>query len=139
MLDGVVVDEVAGLEVVGGIEDDVRGDEQLVDVRGDEICDVRTDGYGGVEESDLATGRFGLGEGLEGIGFVEEDLALEVGGLDEIAVDEGEGSDSGAREQGSGCCSGGTASDDSDVRGGEYVLAGGADSGEEYLTGVAVV
>ena len=87
----------------------------------------------------MAAGGFRLGQRAAGVFFVKKHLALQIGGLDEIAVDEGECSDSGAREQGSGCCSGGTASDDSDVRGGEHVLAGRADSGEEYLTGVAVV
>ncbi len=139
MLDGVVVDEVAGLEVVGGVEDEVGGGEEFVDVGGDEVGDVGMDGDGGVEEGDLAAGGFGLGEGLEGVGLVEEDLALEVGGFDEVAVDEGEGADTGAGEQ-RGCGgSGGSATDDGDVGCGEHLLSGGADSGEEDLTGVAVV
>ena len=99
LLDGVVVDEVAGLEVVGGVEDEMGGGEELVDVGGDQVGDVRVDGDGGVEEGDLAAGGFGFGEGLEGVGLVEEDLALEVGGFDEVTVDEGEGSDAGAGEE----------------------------------------
>jgi len=115
------------------------GGQELVDVGGDEVCDVGMDGDGGVEERDLAAGGFGLGEGLEGVGLVEEDLALEVGGLDEVAVDEGEGADAGAGEEGGCCCSGGSAADDGDVRGGELALALSSDAGEEDLTGVAVV
>ena len=79
LLDAVVVEEVAGFEVVGGVEDEVGGGEEGVDVGGDEVGDVGVDGDGGVEEGDLAAGGFGLGEGLEGVVFVEEDLALEVG------------------------------------------------------------
>ena len=119
LLDGVVVDEVAGFEVVGGVEDEVGGGEEFVDVGGDEVGDVGVDGDGGVEEGDLAAGGFGLGEGFEGVGLVEEDLALEVGGFDEVAVDEGEGADAGAGEEGGGGGSGGSDADDGDVGGGE--------------------
>ncbi len=115
------------------------GGEELVDVGGDEIGDVGMDGDGGVEEGDLAAGGLGLWEGLEGVGLVEEDLALEVGGLDEVAVDESEGADTGTGEQRCGCGSGGSTTDYGDVGCGEPLLTGGADSGEENLTGVAVV
>ncbi len=104
LLDAVVVEEVAGFEVVGGVQnqidrDPVRGGEDLVDVGGNEVGDEGVDGDGRVEEGDLAAGGFGFGEREEGVGLVEEDLALEVGGLDEVAVDEGEGSDAGAGEE----------------------------------------
>ncbi len=67
LLDGVVVDEVAGFEVVGCVENDVGGGEELVDVGGDQVGDVGVDGDGGVEECDLAAGGFGLGQGLESV------------------------------------------------------------------------
>ena len=139
MLDGIVVDEVAGFEVIGSVEDDVGSNEEFVDVGGDEVGDLRMDGDGGVEEGNLAASGFGLGEGLDGVGLVEEDLTLEVGGFDEVAIDKGESANAGAGEQRGCCCSGGSAADDGDVGGGEHLLSGGADSGEEYLTGVAVV
>jgi hypothetical protein len=116
LLDGVVVEEVAGLEVVGGVEDDVGWGEELVDVGGDQIGDMGKDSDRGVEESDLAAGGFGFGERQESVGLVEEDLALEVGGLDEVTVDEGEGSHTGAGEE-RGCGGpGGSAADDGYVR-----------------------
>ena len=139
LLDGVVVDEVAGFEVVGGVEDEVGWGEEFVDVGGDEVGDVGVDGDGGVEEGDLAAGGFGFGEGVAGVGFVEEDLALEVGGFDEVAVDEGEGADAGAGEERGGGGSRGSDADDGDVSGARQLLAGGADAGEEDLAGVAVV
>ena len=92
----------------------------------------------GVEESDLAARSLGLGEGFERVGFVEEDLALEVGGLDEVAIDEGEGADAGAREQRGGGGPGGSDADDGDVGGGELLLTCGADAGKEDLAGVAL-
>ena len=84
------------------------GREEIVDVGGDQVGDVGVDGDRGVEEGDFAAGGFGFGEGLAGVGLVEEDLALEVGGLDEVAVDEGEGADAGAGEERGGCGPGGS-------------------------------
>ena len=139
MLDRVVVEEVAGFEVVGGVEDEVSGGQELVDVGGDEIGYVGVDGDGGVEERDFTAGGFGLGEGFAGIGLIEEDLALEVGGFDEVAIDEGESADAGAGEEGCGGGSGGSDAYDGYMGGGEEGLASGSDAGEEDLSGVAVV
>ena len=96
------------------------------------------DGDAGVEEGDVAAGGFGRGEGVAGVGFVEEDLALEVGGLDEVAVDEGEGADSSACEERCGGRAHGSAAYDGDVGGGKTLLADSADAGKENLTGVSV-
>ncbi len=137
LLDAVVVEELAGLEVVGGVEDEVGVGKELVDVRGDEVGDVGPDADGGVEESDLAAGGFSFGEGFAGVGLVEEDLALEVGGFDEVAVNKGEGADAGTGEEGGGGGSGGSDADDGNVGGGQELLAGGSDAGEEDLAGVA--
>ena len=61
----------------------------------------------------------GFGKAFAGIGFVEENLALEIGGFDEVAVDEGEGADAGTGEERGGGGSGGSDADDGDVGGGE--------------------
>ena len=114
------------------------GGEQFGDVTGDEVGDAGVDGDAGVEPGDVAAGGFGLGQAFAGVGFVEEDLALQVGGLDEVAVDESEGADSGAGEQRGGGSAHGTAADDGNVSLGEALLAGCADSCEEDLAGVAV-
>ena len=73
--------------------------EEFGDICGDEVGDVGAEGDAGVKEGDLAAGGFGFGEGLEGVIFVEEDLALQVGGLNEIAIDKGEGAYAGAGEE----------------------------------------
>ena len=96
MLNGVVVEEVASLKVVGGIQNELRRGQEFVNVGGDQIGDAGMDSNRGVEEGDLAAGGFGFGEGVAGVGFVEENLALEVGRFDEVTVDEGEGADAGA-------------------------------------------
>jgi len=63
----------------------------------------------------VAAGGFGFGEGVAGVGLIEEDLALEVGRLDEVAVDEGERANAGAGEQRCGGRAGRSAADDGDV------------------------
>ena len=133
MLNTVVVEEVAGLEVVSGVEYEVCGGEELVDVGGDEVGGVGMDGNAGVEESDLTAGGFGFGEGFPCVGLVEEDLALKVGGFNEVAVDEGKGTDAGTGEEGGCGGSGGPDADDGDVCGGEELLASGSNAGEEDL------
>ena len=110
-----------------------------MDVGWDEVGYFCVDLDGGVEEGDFTAGGFGFGEGFAGVGFVEEDLALEVGGFDEVAVDQGESSDAGPGEERCGCGSSGAYSNDGYVGGGEELLAGGADAREEDLAGVAVV
>ena len=135
--DAEVVDEVAGLEVVGTVEDDVGGEERG-GVGGDEVGDVRVDVDGGVDAGEVAAGGFGLGEGGAGVVFVEEHLALEVGGLDEVAVNEGESPDAGAGQQAGRGGSGGADAYDGDVGPSKKLLAGFADGGEEDLAGVAV-
>ena len=136
---GEVVDQVAGFEVVGGVEDEVGGGEEVGDVGGDEIGDVGGEGDGGVGGEEFAAGGFGLGQGVAGVLLVEEDLSLEVGGLDEVAVDEGEVADAGAGEQRGGGGTGGANADDGDVGAGEGLLAAVADAGKEDLAGVAGV
>jgi hypothetical protein len=71
-----------------------------VDIGWYQVGDMWVDGGSGVEERDFSTGRLGLRKRLEGVGLVEEYLALEVGGFDEVAVDKGEGADAGTGEKG---------------------------------------
>ncbi len=111
---------------------------EIGDIAWDEIGDVRVHGDGGVEPGDVAAGGFGFGEAVAGVGLVEEHLALEVGGFDEVAVDEGQGADASAGQQRSRGRTGRSAAYDGDVGAGELELAGFADAGEEDLAGVAV-
>ncbi len=71
LFDGEVVEQVAGFEVVGAVEQQVGAGEQGVDVGGDEVRDHWLDVNGGVEGGDLAAGGFGLGQGFAGVGFIE--------------------------------------------------------------------
>ena len=105
----------------------------------DEVCDLGVNGDGGVEQSDLKAGGFGFGKGLAGVLFVEQDLTLEVGGFDEVSVDQREGADACSGEQGGSGGSGGSNTDDGYVSGGEELLTGVADAGEENLARVAIL
>lgn len=136
--DAEVVDEVAGLEVVGAVEDDVGG-EEVGGVGWDEVGDVGGDADAGVDAGEMAAGGFGFGESGAGVVFVEEHLALEVGGLDEVAVYQGKPADASAGKEAGRGCAGGSYADDGDVGAGEELLAGFADAGEEDLAGVAVL
>lgn len=148
LLHGEVVDEVAGLEVVGGVEDEIDasiggrvGDDgdKVGNVAGDEVGDVGVDGDAGVEAGDVAASGCGFGQAFAGVSLVEEDLALEVGRFDEVTVDEGKAPDAGAGEQRGRGCAHGSAAYDGDMRTSEPLLAELADAGEEDLARVAVL
>ncbi len=113
--------------------------EKLGDVGGCEVRDAGMDRDARVEEGDVAARGLGLGKSVMGVGLVEEGLALEVGGFDEVAVDEGERADTGSGEQRGGGRAHGPTADDGDVRDGEALLAERADTGKENLAGVAVL
>ena len=138
MLDGVIVEEVAGVEVVGAIEEDVGGGEEIVDVGGDKVGCVGVDLNAGVECSNVAAGGFGFGERVPGVSFVEKDLALEVGGFNEVAVDQRQLADTCASEEAGGCGAGCAYTNDGGVGDAEFLLAVGADAGKEHLAGVAL-
>ena len=112
--------------------------EQLFDVVGRQVGDVRLDLDFGVEAANLAGGGDGLGQRFGGIGLVEQHLALQVAGLDVVAVDDAQVADSGARQQGSKRRSGGAAAHDGDARGRQALLAFGSDGLKENLAGVAL-
>ena len=137
-LDGEIVEQVAGFEVVGGVEDDVCAAEEGGCVGRGQIGDVGCDSGFGVDLGEAAAGSFGLGQGFSGVLFGEEHLTLEVGGLDEVAVDDGEVADAGPREQTGGSGSGGSAADEGNVSGGELLLASDTDGRKKTLPGIAI-
>ncbi len=56
-------------------------------------------GHGGIDGAQFAFGGDGLGEDVEGVGLVEQGLALQVRGFNEIAIDDSEVPDAGANEK----------------------------------------
>lgn len=124
LLDSVVVDKVARLEVVGRVEEDVGSGEKRVDVRGCEVGDLSADIDLTVEERDFESRGFGFRQGVTRVGLVKQNLALEIAFFDEVAIDEGEGPDASAREQAGRRRAGGSAADEGYMGGAELFLAG---------------
>src|SRR5690606_32662495 len=87
---GVVVEEVAGLEVVGAIDDDIGRLEEVLDVFGREVRGVGLDLDRAVDRFQSRHGGLGFGNAGVGVGFGVERLPLEVRRLDDVAVDEDE-------------------------------------------------
>ena len=139
LLDGVVVDEVAGFKIVGRVKNDVRSCEQSVDVRGDQIGYVGAHDGLTVEPGDFTPGGFCLGHCLARILLVEQDLALQIAFFDEVTVDDGQGANPRSREQGCGCGSGGSAAHKRHMAAGESLLPLLTYPGIKHLAGVAVV
>ena len=90
VFEGNVVDEVAGVEIVGAVEDELGGVGEFFDGVGIDVGDDGFDGDVGVDTVEFAGGGLGLGEVFVDVALVEEDLALEVVEFDEIAVDDSE-------------------------------------------------
>ena len=81
--------------------------EEVGDVGGNKVGDLGVDLDAVVEAGDVPPGGLGFGQGGEGVFFVEQHLALQIGGLDEVTIDQGESADASAGEEagggGSGC------------------------------------
>src|ERR1700761_6077447 len=129
----VVVDEVAGLEIVGSVEDELGVGKQGVNVVRDEVGDVRADLDIAVEACDLTAGGLGLRSGGSSVGFVKENLTLQVALFDEVAIDEDEGADTGTGKQRGGGGAGGSAADDGDCGAGKALLSFLTDGRKEDL------
>lgn len=97
--EGEVVEEEAGFEIIGGVEDAGDIAEEFPGGGGGKISDDGLDGDFGVDEGEAAGGGDGFREGVAGIGFVKEPLALEVVEFDVVAVDDAEEADTGARQR----------------------------------------
>ena len=96
-----VVEEVSGVEVVAAVDDEVVSSDEVVDVVGGQAQVVGVDVDVGVERAQGQAS--GVDLGLSDAVVCVEDLSLEVGAVDEVAVDEGEVSDaSGCEVEGGG-------------------------------------
>jgi hypothetical protein len=135
--EGGIVDEVSGFEVVGAIEYEVDVLAEFLNVAEVEVGDNGFDVDFGVDSTEAAVGGDGFGELLVGVVFVEEDLALEVGEFDEVAIDDADVSDAGAGEAVSEDAAEGAAAGEQDGAVFEALLSEFADAAEEHLFVVA--
>ena len=135
---GEVIEEKAGFEVIGGVEEEVDAIEEVFDVGSAYIDGEGFDLDRAVDGFEVLGGGGGFGLLRGGICFVKEPLALEVGPLDDIAVDEAEVADTGTG-QGRGLeGSEGTTADDGDSGSCEASLTVGAERPETNLPRIAV-
>jgi len=109
---GNIVDQEASFEIVSAVEEQIDSTEKRFRVARGEIGDDTFDGNGGIDGAELALGGDGLGEDVEGVGLIEERLPLQVGGLNEIAIDDFEVADAGANKKIGGGSADGAAADD---------------------------
>ena len=93
---GGVVEQVAGGEVVDAVDDDVVALDDLHDVGGVEADGVLVDPYVGVELVDRLLGGVDLRHADAGGGV--DDLALQVGQVDHVVVDDAQRADAGRGE-----------------------------------------
>jgi hypothetical protein len=98
MADGVVVDQEAGFEVIGTVEDNAHVRQKIIGVLRVQIRNVSFDPHVRVSVKKMTAGGFRFGQPLAGVGLGVEELALQVALLNVIAVYETQGSQTGADE-----------------------------------------
>src|SRR5207249_6979389 len=96
---GDIVDQEASFEIVGAIEEQIDSIEKRLGVARAEIGDDTFDGHRRIDGAKLAFGGDSLGKDVESVGLVEQGLALQVRGLNEIAIDDFDVANAGANEK----------------------------------------
>src|SRR5664280_218679 len=134
-----IVDEVAGLEVVGPVEHDIRAGDVPLDVGGGHVGHERANFDRRVDAGDGTRRGDRLRDAGNGIGLLEEQLALEIAQLDEIPVDDRDPAHARAGEEADVCRSQGAAADHDHVTRANPLLSRRADRPEPRLARVPIV
>ncbi len=92
-----------------------------------------------VEGGDFTGGGDGLGKGVGSVFFIEQRLTLQIAGLDVVAVDDAQSSNTGASQQAGQGGAGSSASDNGHAGGSEFSLAFGADTAKQNLARITLV
>ncbi|BDC47836.1 hypothetical protein F183_A01520 [Bryobacterales bacterium F-183] len=103
-----------------------------------EVLDSGFDGDAGVDLCEAACGGLSLGHRFSGVGFCEQQLALQVAFLDVIAINDAEASHTGADEDFGVYSTEGPTAYESDVGGGEFCLPLFTDARKACLPRVTV-
>ena len=131
-----VVDEEAGREVVGAVDDDVVAVEDVDHVVGAEADVVGDDVDVGVEQRERLLG--GVDLAVADAVDVVEDLALQVGVVDDVHVDDADRADAGRGEVEGGRRTEAAGAEQQHLRVEQLLLALLADLGEQEVALVAV-
>ena len=135
-IDREIVDQEASFEIISAIEDQRKVRKKFSRILGVKVSDdsfhldIRIDGA----EPALRCG--GFGKRVARVGLFEEGLALQVGGLDKIAVDDAEMTDASTDKQIGGGRTYGAAADKHGAGGKKAVLTGLTNARKEHLAGV---
>lgn len=133
---GGVVGEEAGGEVVRAVDDDLIGSGDFLGVVRREAGVVEFDVDERVHFAEAGGGAFELG--FSDPGFAVEDLALEVGGIDGVVVDEADRADAGGGEVHGGGRAEGAGTDEEDGGVFQALLAFLSDVRDEDVAGIAL-
>jgi cell fate (sporulation/competence/biofilm development) regulator YlbF (YheA/YmcA/DUF963 family) len=133
-----VVQQKSRLGVVRPVNDDVHVAQQSLDVAGVEIDRVRLDVDFGIDGNDSVACGFDFGAVLSGIRFHVERLPLQVGPLDEVAIDDSKPAHACPRQRIRDAAAQRAHADDQHGGGANPRLAVRADLGQKGLTMVAV-
>jgi len=129
-----IVDQEARLEIVSAVQDEREAGQEFLSIPRAEVGDHALHGHIGVDGMQPAFGGDGFGQRVAGVGLVEQRLALQVRGLDEVAVNDAEMAQSGAHKQVGERCAQRARTDKHRARGQQALLTGLADRGEEDLS-----
>ena len=110
-LHGKIIDQEARFKIVGAIEDKVATGKKFRGILGPKIGHNTLHLDAGIDRAQLLFGGHGFGQGIAGVGLVEQHLALEIGGFDEVPVNDLDGAHSRANQQIAGGCPNGSAAD----------------------------
>ena len=138
MPDAHVVDQEARLEVVRAVDDDVEPLQELHGVVRVQVGDDRLDGHRRIRGVKVSRRGDGLRDEGSNVLLREEELALEVGLFDHIAIDDADAPHAGAHQDRSAHGPERPAPHDDGGGAAETLLSFHADSLEEGLAGIPV-
>ena len=130
---GKIINEESRFKIVGAIEEKIERTKEFAHIGRAEVGDDPFHSDAGIDGAQLLLRGNRFGQGFLGVGFIEEGLTLQVGRLDEIAVNDSQLTDASA-DQKTGCGSSNrTATDDDRTGGKQPFLAFRTDPGEKHL------
>jgi hypothetical protein len=135
-LHGKIIDQEARLEIVRAIEKKMDAAEEVCGVLRAEVGDDALEGNAGIDGAELVFRGNRFGQGLFGVRFIEKCLALKVGRLDEVAVDNPKKADTRAHQKVRSRCANSAAADNGGTRGADFFLTLRADASKEHLARV---
>ncbi len=99
LLDGIVIQQIAGLEVVGRVQYQLRVGQDGMDIRRNQVGDVGMDLGLAVELGDAAARSLRFGQAFGGVFLLKQDLPLQIAPFDIVAIDQRQRANPSARQK----------------------------------------